>query len=325
MDKNEYVENLAEFFDRSAKTVAEDWKKLEETDIVMSLKRRGKDADRAVWQMLKAQYSLDFVGQTENYQLFILSRSNEYTTKNGESMITVVALGGIPASKKFGLIRLLCPRESGVRLAQQLEPGKLYKGNFSPATLQGAVMTAWYAESSRVEEIPGELPEVFADPVKMLSQMFPKVPIKGLAEYVKDGYDAPLVLVEGQVVTSTVRPRRDKKGQMGFLRIVDDSITASKKDLVEYGGGLSVLLNPEEIKFGQRSTVVVLGRPIEYQPQGEESRSIITFNAEAVIPIIEFPVDVDLREKVPPEDVPGGTDEVEFVDDDSDSSWPGGS
>lgn len=302
MGKDEFISELVDEYRHDAEKVEKDWQELLEHDLIKSIEGKGKDVELYVYRMLCADYSIADVGRTETFNIYVLQPSGAYQTQDGRDMANVSGLGGIPAQKKFGLIRIIALGRDNVNAMLKLQRGKLYKAELGVGEIGDKIMTAWWQDNSKAEMHKGEMPPSFKDPIVLLDKVFKQtVPIMDYKKYIgKDG-TSPTLMIEGQVVTSTVRKKK-KGGQYGKYFLRDDSMT--REDFVQMGGGLGVLVPPEMIDCGKRSTVRAVGNFIMFQSENSpDAEPRVSFNADAIVPIFQFKIEKDTRSKIPVGDV----------------------
>jgi len=278
-------------------------------DIIKSpILKNLENKEEMALKMLKARLGSEFDRPTQNYEIYVIDTSKPIRIKkrdgNEMTIANVYGLGVNPAeAKKQIRFCKVAHFDNNVGKVKGVEPGKFYKVKLTGGIdgkhykLAAADITTWTPDES-------EVPEGFKDPTALIRREFEKVDI---AEAILKVGQTDLFLIEGQV--TGVRPSIAKKngeGSFAIYKVADNSILDDKQMLEEMRGGMTIFVDPDQVKCGFLSTVLVLGRFNKNEEYGT-----VGMNGELVIPIIPMPLSEDPEGEVEPEDTGLTTENAE--------------
>lgn len=301
------VKDIATDFSKDIKEAKERFIELLENPIVA----KQPNSEELALKMLRASFSAEFGRPTQEYELYVLQKTaiREMPNKKepGKTMriasifcLAVNVSGSDEAPRYTSIVHF----DKEADLVNSVEEGKMYK-----ARLSGGLKEEIYALSgtdiTRYQETE-DIPEEFSEPIEVIRKMFDKTEI---AEgHSKIG--SSLCWVEATISNVGLIPLKTG-GKLGLVTVVDESLTP--KDIQDMNGGLTVMLDSSQVRYGQLSQVGVLGNFTTHETYG------LGMNGQIILPIVAFDFEP------PVEDVsPGDTglnaanenEEIVDIDDD---------
>jgi len=272
------VGEMAEQFGKELKEVQDDFKEILGSPILSHLS--DKDKEMSAIRMVKATYAAGFGGRpTQKYQLYVLQKTVPKDVKKkdtGDIMrisniycLAVNQAEGDDAPIRYGRIAHF---DKSADLVNTVEEGKAYEANLT-GEIKDGVFRLSASEITRYKE-NAELTESFGNPLDVVRNAFEAVEIAEAS--LKTGGE--MKLIEGTV--SVVNVITTKAGnKLGMYTIIDDSLTM--KDLEDMRGGLTVMVDPAQVKFGKLSQLAFIGHLSNHEQHG------VGMMGELILPIIE--------------------------------------
>jgi len=255
------------------------------------------DREELAIKMLKAKYASAFDRPTQEYDIYVMDiiKPVTITKKSDNKRMTIgniLALAVNPAESEAKVrYAKIAHFDQNAPKVLTVEPGTFYKARLSGGIegnhlkLSAVDITSYQKQE---EDVPG-----FENPNEVIRKVFDRIEI---AEASMKAGATDLFLVEGQVSSARVVPRREQEGSIGIYKIVDDSIVEDRDLLEEMRGGMTVFVDEDQVKCGYLSTLMILGRF-----RMNEEFGIVQMNGELVIPIVPTPFERP-EENVEPSD-----------------------
>ena len=294
------IKKMAEEFGKEPDEIKEDFKEAFENPLIAKLENR----EEMAINILRARYASDFGRPTHTYQVYVLQKTapKEITKKDTQEKMRIANVYGLAINPEEG-------DEASIRYTsiahfnnlashvEQVDEGKAYEVKLSGGIDEKGAFKLSGTETTRYKEIESDQ---FGEPLDMLRNKFERVEI---AEADLKAGSGDLRLIEGTVSSVAIVPT--KKGtKLGIYKLIDDSLTA--KDMQELGGGLSVMCDPGQVRFGQYSQVAVLGFLSRNEQYGT------SMNAQLIMPIVACDYEPP-KENITPEET--GLDDDNSSDD----------
>lgn len=260
------------------------------------------DKEEQALRMLKAKFASEFDQPTQQYEVYVIDKTKPVTItmktgKNAGKKMTISNVYGLAVNpnepqKKIRFAKI-AHFDANAPKVDEVEISKFYKVKLTGGIegkhfkLAAAQSTTWIPED-------GEVADIFKDPTTLLRNEFDKVDIaEGSLKVGQEG----LFLVEGQVTQVRVVPKRNGEGSLGIYKIADTSILDDQALVEEMRGGMTVFVDPDQVKCGWLSTVLILGRF-----SMNEEKDVVQMNGELVIPIIPMPLKLNPEDDVEEKD-----------------------
>jgi hypothetical protein len=285
------VKAIAEEFSKEIKDAKDKFLEIYNNPVVAKQKNR----EELALKMMRGAFSSEFGRPTQEYEFYVAQKTSprEYPRKdNPKEVMRVANIYGFAVNKSEGesaKIRYaqITHFDKDANLVNTVEQGKMYKVRLS-GKLEGNMFKLSATDVSKYTLMEGT-PEAFSDPVEVIRKLFPKCELAEGMTKVGD----QLCLIEGTIANVALIPLKSGKGKLGLITLIDDSLTA--KDLKDMGGGVTVMIDPSQVKYGQLSQVAILGNFTNHPTYG------LGINGQMILPIVAFDYEPP-RETVKPED-----------------------
>jgi len=287
-----------EMYGKTKEQLMADFKEIYENPAIVDR----EDREELAVQMLKAHYASTFQRPTQEYDIFVIDTQRPRTIPKKDGGTTLV--GNIFAmtvnpleepdpktkKKKIRFAKIAHFNEQAPKI-ETVKKGEFYHARLSHRE-GGNFLNLSATNITSYEQLEEKL-EGYEDVNEVLRKVFK---VREIAELQMLIGKEDMILIEGQVNSARIVPRREQEGSTGIYTVVDASIVDDKELLEEMRGGLTVFVDEAQVTCGYLSKVLVLGRPRLNEDTGQ-----ITMNGELVIPVIHTPF-IRPQEDVSPED-----------------------
>jgi hypothetical protein len=288
----ETIKKIANQFDKPIDVVRKEYGVFIRSPILAERPDREEQALR----MLKAKFVSEFDQPTQQYEVYVIDKAKPVTIttktgKNAGKKMTIANVYGLAINpnepnKKIRFAKIAHFDQNAAKV-NDVEIGKFFKVKLTGG-IEGKHFRLAAAQSTTWTPDEDDIPESFKDPTTIIRNEFEMVDIaEGSLKIGNEG----LFLVEGQVTSVRVVPKRSGDGSLGIYKIADSSIQDDKALAEEMRGGMTVFTDPDQVKCGWLSTVLVLGRF-----SMNEDKGVVQMNGELVIPIISMPLEMKPEE-----------------------------
>lgn len=274
----EKVKEVAARFGYDIEQSKKDFITIIQEDFVKDLESK----EEVAVEMLQAKYASSFDRPTQEYDAYVIDIAKPVTIiSKGKKMrignVYCLAINPNETDKKPRFAKIAHFDQTADKVLE-VEKGQFYK-----VRLSGGIEGTHYKLSAtdatnyqKQDKIKG-----FENPTEVIKKLFPIVEI---AEASMKIGTTEMFLVEGQVTSARVIPRREQEGCLGIYKITDPSIIEDLELLEEMRGGMTIFVDEDQVKCGYLSKILALGRFSKNERDG-----IVQMNGEIIIPIIPTP------------------------------------
>lgn len=244
------LSKLVEEFNETAERIGQMFKSVVELPVV---KQQGDPEDTAV-RIVRARLLNEFSSKTEKFYVFPFSRSGVKPYKKDGQAHTMQVVRGLVKKVDNGHVALaqIKGKDENAPKLDTVEGG-VFELNLNIQTADGSNWLLWCDDSTKVKKSDVPFPEA-ANYHDYLLKSFPK---KTIADLITNPNPQEVVLMEGQVMRNWVTDTKEKDRKVGFYSVTDDLMTKAMAE--QLGGGLKVLVDPEDCKHGLGSILYFVG------------------------------------------------------------------
>lgn len=239
-----------------------------------------------------ARIMQSFLVTAELYEIIVLDRTlpKEGVSRKGKPFRAANIYGlGKKADDQSDKIYFISAVAHGVAadLVQKAEIGKVYQTWFTVSNLGKQTLDLSVVEGkSKFEKPIGDSP---LNPIEVVQKIFSQTPVRSFKENLVSGKE--IKMAKGEVAYPSIKPTKDGKRTFGSLTLMDRSMNAL--EYREKGGLFCMFWNPELVRVGTGSQIIVLGT---LNPADENYGA--SLNGLCIIP--EFATPMPKEEEQPP-------------------------
>ena len=261
-----------------------------------------------------ARLMQSFLIQGEPYEVYILDKTpaREITNKKGQKQL-IASLYGIGRKVKgesdakehpIGFVNVVAFDKDAEKLQTAVE-GMTYQSMFSGKFSDGIYNLNCDSKTNFESPVAGA-PKL--DPAEVLERIFKRVYVKQAGEHVSKS-PGDLKMVKCNTIFSIVKPGKNGRNYGRYV-VMDESQTPQE---VQGGGGLSIMVDPSQVKYGQGTQLIILGAITKSEQYG------VGMNGAVVIPVgipVPFVPPEPLKTAAPPSSGSGekAAEVVDFAD-----------
>lgn len=214
-----------------------------------------------------------FLAVAEEYTFFVIDKQGGKKIKSGKKRGSIYGYAVKSDGKAQGLVEITTWDEQ-CDVITSAQPGKAYKVFFGGGPTTTGKLALKMSDKTRFET---EVDSGGINAADLLTKVYTPI---GVAEAIKSpskpGDYSDVRLVSASIMFANVRKNKTG-GEYGSMTLFDPDMNS--KEMKEIGGGLSVMCDPSQIRFGPGTQTLVLGTI----QAGNEKFPRPTLNAVAIV------------------------------------------